>query len=142
MKKDRIVELVSAPLVFLFSYTALSKLLDFNKFKYQLSQSPFIANSSGYIAWLIPFGEILISILLIRKRTRFAGLYFSFFLMLLFSGYLFIMLKYSSYLPCSCGGVLSSMSWKQHLVFNLVFTGLSLSGILIQNRNQTKNRII
>jgi uncharacterized membrane protein YphA (DoxX/SURF4 family) len=142
MKKNTIVEIISALLVFLFIYAALSKLLDFDKFKYQLSQSPFIANSSRFIVWVVPFGELFISILLIRKRTRFAGLYFSFFLMLLFSGYLFIMLNYSSYLPCSCGGVLSGMSWKQHFVFNLAFTVLSLTGIMIQNSIQTKNRII
>lgn len=142
MKKITIVEVIAALLVFLFIYAALSKLLEFDKFKYQLSQSPFIANSSRFIVWVIPFVEILISVLLISKRTRFAGLYLSFFLMLLFTGYLFIMLKYSSYLPCSCGGVLSYMSWKQHFVFNLVFTGLSLSGIMMQDRIQTKNRII
>lgn len=139
MKKNTIVEIISALLVFLFIYAALSKLLDFGKFKYQLSQSPFITNISGFVVWAIPLGEILISICLISKRTRLAGLYFAFFLMLLFTGYIFIMLKYSSYLPCSCGGVLSNMSWKEHFVFNLAFTGLSLSGILIQNRNSYKS---
>jgi hypothetical protein len=138
MKKNLFIEIITSLLVFLFIYAALSKLLEFDKFKYQLSQSPFIAGSSRFIVWVIPFGEILISILLISKRTRFAGLYLSFFLMLLFTGYLFIMLKYSSYLPCSCGGVLSNMSWKQHFVFNLIFTGLSLSGIMMQDRIQTK----
>jgi uncharacterized membrane protein YphA (DoxX/SURF4 family) len=142
MRKKTIVEIISALLVFLFIYAAISKLLDFDKFKYQVSQSPFIANSSRFIVWVIPFGELFISILLISKRTRFAGLYFSFFLMLLFSGYLFIMLNYSSYLPCSCGGVLSIMSWKQHFIFNLAFTVLALTGIMIQNSIQTKNRII
>src|ERR1700736_2279470 len=141
MKKNTIVEIISALLVFLFIYAALSKLLDFDKFKYQLSQSPFITNISWFVVWAIPLGEILISICLLIKRTRVAGLYFSFFLMLLFTGYLFIMINYSSYLPCSCGGVLSNMSWKQHFMFNLAFTGLSLSGIIIQNINSDKSHI-
>ena len=133
MKKNTIVELISALLLFLFIYTALSKLLDFDKFKYQISQSPFITNISWLVIWSIPLAELIISICLIFKRTRSAGLYLSFFLMLLFTGYIFIMLKYSSYLPCSCGGVLSIMSWKQHFIFNLAFTGLSLTGIIVQN---------
>jgi len=133
MKKSTIVEIISALLVFLFIYAALSKLLDFGKFRYQLSQSPFMTRFSGFAAWAIPLGEIIISVFLITRRTRIAGLYLAFFLMLLFTGYIFIMLKYSSYLPCSCGGVLSSMSWKQHFVFNLVFTLLSLSAIIMQN---------
>jgi len=139
MKKNTIVDIISALLLFLFVYAALSKLLDFDKFKYQLSQSPFITNISWLVVWAIPLGEILISILLITKRTRLTGLYLSFFLMLLFTGYIFIMLRYSAYLPCSCGGVLSNMSWKQHFVFNLAFTGLSLLGIMIQITGSDKD---
>jgi hypothetical protein len=138
MKKNTFIELISALLVFLFIYAALSKLLDFDKFKYQISQSPFITNISWLVIWSIPLSEIMISIFLLFKRTRSAGLYLSFLLMLLFTGYIFIMLKYSSYLPCSCGGVLSIMSWKQHFVFNLAFTGLSLAGILLQNSTSKK----
>jgi len=140
MKKNTIVEIISALLVFLFVYAAISKLLDFDKFKYELSQSPFISHISPFVAWVIPSGEIAGAILLIIKGTRIAGLYFSFFLMLLFTGYIFIMLNYSSYLPCSCGGVLASMSWKQHFIFNLAFTGLSLSGIIINNAGSNKSR--
>jgi hypothetical protein len=138
MKKNTIVELISALLLVLFVYTALSKLLDFDKFKYQIGQSPFITNISWLVIWSIPLAEIITSIFLIIRRTRLAGLYLSFFLMLLFTGYVFIMLSYSSYLPCSCGGVLSIMSWKQHFVFNCVFTGLSLAGILLENSTSEK----
>ena len=138
MKKNTIVELISSLLMFLFLYTALSKLLEFDKFKYQIGQSPFITNISWLVIWSIPLAEIITSIFLIFKRTRLAGLYLSFFLLLLFTGYVFIMLRYSSYLPCSCGGVLSIMSWKQHLIFNLLFTGLSLAGIIVQNSTSKK----
>lgn len=131
MKKNKIVEIMASLLVFLFVYAAVSKLMDFGKFRYQLGQSPFITNISGFVVWAVPFGELLISILLVMKVTRLAGLYFSFFLMLLFTGYIYMMLRFSSYLPCSCGGVLSNMSWKQHLFFNLAFTALSLSSIII-----------
>ena len=139
MKKSTIVEIISAFLIFLFLYAALSKLLEFDKFSYQISQSPFIIRISRFVVWAIPISEILISVALFVRRTRSAGLYSAFFLMLLFTGYIFIMLRYSPYLPCSCGGVLSMMSWKQHFVFNLLFTGLALSGIVIQNTNSRKD---
>ena len=138
MKKNTIVEIISAFLIFLFLYAALSKLLEFDKFRYQISQSPFIIRISRFVVWAIPISEILISAALFVRRTRSAGLYSAFFLMLLFTGYIFIMLRYSPYLPCSCGGVLSGMSWKQHFVFNLLFTGLALSGIVIQNMSSRK----
>lgn len=138
MKKDRVGEFVSSLLVFLFVYAAVSKLLDFGKFRYQLGQSPFITNISGLVVWVIPLAELFISVLLIIKRTRLAGLYASFFLMSLFTGYIWIMLRYSPYVPCSCGGVLSGMSWQQHFVFNLGFTGLALGGILLQTVKPSK----
>jgi hypothetical protein len=147
VKKTTIVEIIASLLVFLFIYAALSKLLDFNKFKYQLGQSPFITNISRIVVWVIPLSEILVSVALMIKRTRVAGLYLSFFLMLLFTGYIFIMLHYSPYLPCSCGGILSSMSWKQHFIFNLLFTCLSLLGFKFKkirtdyklNRNEAEH---
>jgi len=136
MKKNTIVEIISALLVFLFLYAALSKLLEFDRFKYQLSQSPFITRISPMVVWVIPISEIFISVALLVRRTRLAGLHAAFFLMLLFTGYIFIMLRYSPYLPCSCGGVLAGLSWKQHFVFNGVFAGLSLAGIALQNSNR------
>lgn len=141
MKKSTIVEVISSLLIFLFIYAALSKILDLDTFRYQLSQSPFISNISGFVTWAIPVGEILIAVSLIYKRTRLAGLYLSFFLMLLFTGYIYIMLRYSSYLPCSCGGVLSDMSWKQHFIFNLGFTGWSVAGIMAQTTEHPKIRL-
>jgi hypothetical protein len=49
--------------------------------------------------------------------------------MTLFTIYIFILTHYSEYVPCSCGGVLQKMSWNQHQIFNMVFTGLALLGI-------------
>jgi len=133
MKKSAIVEIIASLLVFLFIYAAVSKLLDINKFRYQLGQSPFMTRFAPIAVWVIPLSEILISITLMIRRFRTAGLYLSFYLMLVFSGYIYIMLHYSPYLPCTCGGVLSSLSWKQHLAFNLFFAGLVLlSAILHQ----------
>lgn len=141
MKKNTIVEIIASLLVFLFMYAALSKLLDFDKFKYQLGQSPFITGISRPAAWAIPFGELLVSLSLIIKRTRTIGLYLSFFLMLLFTGYIFLMLHYSPYLPCSCGGILSSMSWQQHFIFNLVFTAVSLLGIVVHSNRKAAEHL-
>jgi len=142
MKKKTIVEVIASLLVFLFVYAALSKLLEPGKFRYQLAQSPFLTRIAWFVVWAIPLGELLISIALIIKRTRTAGLYLSLFLMLLFTGYIFMMLRYSPYLPCSCGGILSSMSWRQHFVFNLAFTALSLLGIVLQNAASVKSTIL
>lgn len=131
-KRTTIVEIISALLIILFIYTGINKMMDFAKFKYEMGRSPFIQNMAGFIAYTLPPGELLISLVLIIKRTRLLGLYISFVIMALFTGYIWLMLNYAYDLPCSCGGIISKMSWDEHLRFNSVFTGLALIGIMLQ----------
>lgn len=132
MSKKWILEIIVSLLVGLFVYTALSKLLDYDTFRSQLNKSPFLATISGITAWALPLTELIAAVLLVVYRTRLTGLYLSFFLMALFTAYIQVMLQYSYYLPCSCGGVLASMSWTQHLIFNIAFTALAAVGVLLQ----------
>jgi uncharacterized membrane protein YphA (DoxX/SURF4 family) len=133
-KKIIVVEIISALFVILFVYTGLNKLLDYETFKFQMGRSPYLQNVSGFVAATLPAGELLVVVALILPRTRLAGLYASFFLMCLFTGYITIMLIFSYYLPCSCGGILQALSWRQHLVFNSLFTLLAVVGVLLQNQ--------
>jgi hypothetical protein len=131
-KRTAIVEIISALLIILFIYTGINKIMDFTKFKYEMGRSPFIQNMAGFIAYTLPPGELLIALALILKRTRLLGLYLSLFIMALFTGYIWLMLNYAYDLPCSCGGIISKLSWDDHLKFNAVFTGLAMIGIILQ----------
>jgi hypothetical protein len=135
-KKAIVIEIISSLLILLFVYAALSKLFDYKTFLFQLRRSPYIKNMAEIVVWLLPLGELIIVLTLAIKRTRTVGLYLSFFLMLLFTGYIYLIQHFSYYVPCSCGGVLSNMSWNQHLIFNLGFVFLSLTGILLSSSNQ------
>jgi hypothetical protein len=86
------------------------------------------------VAWILPSVEILISLLLILPQTRRIGLWCSFVLMLTFTGYVGYMLAFTPHLPCSCGGVLRQMTWKQHLVFNTFYSIIALLGIWLHQR--------
>ncbi|MFT3823277.1 MAG: hypothetical protein QM731_05120 [Chitinophagaceae bacterium] len=133
VKKATITEIIASLLVILFIYTGINKWMDYDTFVFQLGRSPFVQQLARPIAWVLPAGELLIALALIWKPTRLLGFYTSFFIMTMFTGYIYAMLHYSYYLPCSCGGILASMSWNQHLVFNAIFTLLSLLGILLQS---------
>jgi len=135
VRKDLIIEVICCLLILLFIYSSLSKLSDYDRFTVQLSKSPYVTTYANLIAWGIPATEILISLLLVIKNTRLMGLYASFFLMSLFTAYLLIMLNFSYYIPCSCGGVLENLSWHQHVVFNSFFTVLSAAGVLMQHKH-------
>ena len=135
LRKIITLEVISSLLIILFIYTALSKLSAYDNFIAQLSKSPFITSYANSIAWSIPTVEMLISLMLVIKRTRLIGLYASFFLMSLFTAYLIIMLNFSYHIPCSCGGVLQYLSWNEHIVFNLFFIIISGAGVLLEERS-------
>jgi hypothetical protein len=132
LKRNTIIEIISSLLIVLFIYTALSKLSAYNTFVVQLSKSPFITSYANSIAWSIPAVEILISLLLVFKRTKLIGLYASFFMMSLFTSYLIIMLNFSYHIPCSCGGVLQNLSWNEHVIFNAFFIVIAGAGALLK----------
>lgn len=128
------IEIIVAILILVFIYTGLNKILDYSKFEFTLGRSPFIQNMAGFIAKTLPTGEIILAFSLVFKRTRLIGLYASFFLMLLFTGYIWLMLNYAYDLPCSCGGVLAALSWPNHLIFNIILTILAFIGIVLQSK--------
>lgn len=128
--KHRLIEVLAALLIVLFVYTAVSKLMDFTTFRLQLDKSPYLQEMSWLMVWLVPIIEIGISILLLLPSYRRAGFYAAFFLMCLFTGYIYAILNYSDFIPCACGGVLAHLSWTQHFFFNLAFVGIALTGIV------------
>lgn len=122
----------------------MSKLLDFENFRVQLAQSPLLSAYAQFIVPLVLTVELLIVFILCFKSTRLLGMYSSFFLMIAFTMYIYLILNYSDFIPCSCGGILEKMGWTTHLVFNIFFIVLSLTTILLleNNNNVTKLRII
>ena len=134
--KPLFVEIISALLILLFLYASVSKLVDFDEFRFQLGKSPFITKFSTMVAWSLPVIEIIVSALLVFPITRLVGLYASLFLLSMFTSYLIAMLNFSYYIPCSCGGVLSMLSWKDHIVFNLCFLAITIAGILLESKRR------
>lgn len=123
----------------LFLYAALSKLHDYPAFKVQLGKSPFITGLAALLAWMLPTVEIIVSIALMITPVRPAALYASLFLLTLFTSYLAAMLMFSYYIPCSCGGVLSGLTWKEHIVFNGVFMVINLIAVFLTEAVSSKN---
>lgn len=128
--------------ILLFLYAAVSKLLSFETFKVQLAQSPLLSAYADIIAWLVPGIEILIAFLLVIARFRTLALYASFTLMIMFTAYIFIILNFSDFIPCSCGGVLEKLSWTQHLIFNAFFILLAGVAVFFTVRKNAKKTLL
>jgi putative oxidoreductase len=129
------VEPIVALLVALFVYTALSKLIDFPKFSGEMHNQPLPRWFTNILVFVIPGSELILVVMLITKSVRLYGLLFSFALLLVFTIYTgMILVRSFDYIPCSCAGIFSSMSWSTHLIVNVVFTTLALLGFLIERR--------
>lgn len=136
--KNIAVEVISLLYILLFIYAEVSKLLDFENFQVQLGQSPLLSAFAHPVSWLVLLSEIIISVLLAIPKLRRYGLHAAFCLMSMFTAYIFIMLHYSSFVPCSCGGILEKMSWNVHLTFNIFFIILAIIALLLENSLASK----
>jgi putative oxidoreductase len=128
------VQIITAMLIILFFYTATSKLLNMDEFQRQLANQTLPVWSVAPLFWLIPTSELLVSILLVFSSTRRFGFYGSAVLMLLFTGYVgLVLLNVFGRVPCSCSNLIRNMGFKGHFFFNLFFLTLSIVGIYMSN---------
>lgn len=133
MKRTYVTDFAITLYVILFSYTSGSKFLDIDQFARDMEKQPFNHTVTEGLTWGVPIIESLIVLALIFPRYRIAGLKAATGLMLLFTVYvLLVILRVFDKVPCSCGGVIRSLNWEQHLVFNLFFVALGLFGLGIQ----------
>jgi putative oxidoreductase len=137
MKTSTILQLISALLILLFIYTAMSKLLAFEQFKGELYAQTLPRPVAAVLIWSLPEIEIITAVLLFKQRTRLTGLCVSAILMVLFTGYVaLVLLDVFGRVPCTCGGVIKAFSWPAHLLFNIFFLLLTTLGIIIMNRER------
>jgi uncharacterized membrane protein YphA (DoxX/SURF4 family) len=138
-KRQTLIECIAGVLLLLFLYASLSKFLDFHTFTGEMLNQPLPHPLSHFLIWFIPVTEIGMCIALLFEHTRLFGLYASLGFMTLFTIYsIFILLNFFGRIPCSCGGVIKRLTWKQHVVFNLFFVALSVGGIILQRRKSFK----
>lgn len=137
--KLEIVNVTAAVLLMmLFGYTALSKILDYEKFIFQmqLAPVPLMASFAPVLGGLVIIIELLIVVCLSQEKWRMKGLYASLLLLLSFEIYITAMLFSGSKLPCTCGGIISQMGWKTHLRFNALFMFFAVVPIILNHRTK------
>lgn len=133
MTRSVFLEAISALIVALFVYTALSKLLDPITFMGQMHNQPLPRWLTDILIWFIPSSELIAAALLLIRPLRRYGLLLSSFLLLVFTMYVgLVYLHFFDRTPCSCGGVFRHMSWGEHLTFNFIFTVLAFIGVCLQ----------
>ncbi|SDF97396.1 DoxX-like family protein [Pedobacter terrae] len=139
--KTSIVQVISAAFILLWVYTAGSKLADFQSYKQEMSLQVFSPDFAAVLLYAIPFLEILCATLLLIKKTNKLGLVLSLLLMLVFTGYILLIISgYFPKTPCSCGGVIKAMGWKAHLVFNIFFLSASILSLFMTLKPEVRDK--
>ncbi|REE07794.1 methylamine utilization protein MauE [Winogradskyella pacifica] len=131
-----IIKATSTLFIVLFVYAANSKFLDFEEFRIQLGQSPIITAYADWVAWGIPLLEYIIAILFFVPRLLVLAFYASYVLMIMFTTYIYLILNFSDFIPCSCGGVLEELTWTEHMIFNLAFVAFAVIGVLFSAKQE------
>jgi len=142
MKRKIAIEIIAFLFILLFTYASFNKLLDYQKFTIQIGQSPLLTGFGGSIPWMVITVELLVAVLLMIPRFRLFAFFGAFSLMVMFTAYIVAILNFSSYIPCSCGGVLENLGWREHLIFNSVFVILGLIGIELQGEEGMNKHIV
>lgn len=127
--------------VLLFTYAAISKVFDFENFQMQISQSPLLSAFAGLTSYSVIILEFVIVSFLLIPRLRLTGLYCSLGMMTTFTVYIYLILNYSDFIPCSCGGILEKMDWTEHLIFNSVCIFISLTAIILIEKQRRTQKI-
>lgn len=140
--KVKFITFVRYFFVLLFVYAAISKLTTFEAFQVQLAQSPLLSAFASSISYSILILELFIAVLLCIKRSSLLGLYLSFGLMLSFTIYIYLILNFSDFIPCSCGGILEKLGWTEHLWFNIACVLLALIALVLQASSTPYHRFL
>ena len=128
-------EIVAALFILLFLYTAITKLAAIDRFIYIIQTVPAMKPYAHLLGWGIPITELVICTLLFIPAMRRIGLGAATLLMIGFTAYIARMMVTMSKLPCSCGGIINSMGWKDHLIFNSTFVALGIFAILLHPKS-------
>lgn len=135
MNSSRFTLITSWLLAAIMIYGTAIKLWSYSTSKVGFDFFPFVENHHRLVFWGLISLQLCVAFFLIFRKTRLAGLYAAFFLLISLSTYLYLMLHYSTHVPCFCTGIIPRLSWQGHLWFTIGFTVLAGAGVALLPKN-------
>ena len=135
-KNGLILKIISFYFIFLFVYTGFSKLMDNQSLLIALKNAPLFLTSffATFLSWAVPIIEILLAMMIGFKKTSQFGWLGIIILLTIFTLYTAWIVLVSPYEPCTCGGLMNLLSWKQHLIFNISSMALAIWVYQLKNK--------
>lgn len=137
-KNKILIDIICALLVLVFVYSGINKLWDHNNFETQIKFIVPYPVVDNILSYTVPVGELIIAILITINQTKRIGIYTFIILMTTFTFYIIFMLGSGKNLPCTCGGFINTLSWKQHLAFNIGLILLAVAGLYFDKKNNSQ----
>lgn len=119
------ISVVTFILAVLFLYTAVDKFKTIDKFTQIMGRIYLPEFMVPVVAWGVPIVEVIIVLALLTPKFRKYGLLASAILLAIFTIYITTLKLTGLRLPCNCGGIVSSLSWWNHIILNTVLMALS-----------------
>ena len=129
---------ISLFFVLLRSYAAISKIIVFRNFRSQLGQSPGLEAYPGLVASGLIFLQLLAIGMICYRSYRLLGLWMTFGIVTVFTGYNGFILMGSNNLPCTCIGLSEKMTWNGNLNINMGLMITARVGIISMKAGRSK----
>lgn len=141
--KDRIQfnDFIALIFIILFASVGGSKFFNLEKFKETFEFMPFMRPFAWILTIFIPLIEIFTAALFFWEKYRKTAIIISIILMSAFTLFTMFITKYAGTSPCTCGGIIQFLSWKNHLRANIALLSLGVIGLLFPLKEQP-NKII
>lgn len=142
--KKTVLEILTGIIVAIFAYIATIKLVKFEEFRLAIRAQPLAMWLKSFLIIAVPTALLLAIVLMAIPKLKKIGLFTSLGLLLIFSGYIsLILFNYYGTIPCSCAGISHEWSWTKQLYFNLslIVVTLITIGLQIQISRQESNHI-
>ncbi|MBW7941213.1 MAG: hypothetical protein H3C64_02195 [Candidatus Kuenenia stuttgartiensis] len=141
-RKTKPFDWITAAFIILFTFTAVNKLLDSSTFRIALVQSPLLAYYADFLGVAVPVTELVIVAMLIVSATRKIGIWLSLFLIIIFTFYISYLLLFVRDMPCNCGRILKSLSWKSQLTVNLLLIAITGYALFDLKRSKLSIKVL
>lgn len=118
------------PLILLWTYTGVDKLLRYEESRKAFHNQTFPAELAEILSWAVPTSELVLAVFLSIPLLRWWGHLGSLLLLTVFLTYIgLIWVGAFPRVPCNCAGILESLDWASHFWLNLGFIFLSVLGL-------------
>ncbi|NGF55398.1 hypothetical protein G5B00_02635 [Parapedobacter sp. SGR-10] len=114
-----VMRLFSLGLSGLLLYTATKKVMDIEAFSAHLELLPYVGKTVAYmLTALVVLLEYGLAILILYRYRELWVYSLLLVLMMVYTSYIYYIMNYAPFLPCSCQGAFKNLSWDMHYVVN------------------------